>query len=181
MNSLKLLLTALILCSLSANSVSAETISWNPATTPAPRNDWIERHNGFVARARDGGVEVLFVGDSITDAWRNRGLSVWTERYAPLHAANFGIGGDRTEHVLWRLRNGELNGITPKVAVLIVGVCGAVYVRGILMKRIVAQFKVNILYDDEAYRNTDSQAEDVDKRIQFSFQEVANGKGKVAL
>lgn len=121
MNTLKPLLTALILCSLSANSVSAETITWNPATTPAPRNDWIERHNGFVARARDGGVDVLFVGDSITDAWRNRGLSVWTERYAPLHAANFGIGGDRTEHVLWRLRNGELNGITPKVAVLMIG------------------------------------------------------------
>src|SRR5688572_6383747 len=86
---------------ISASVLTAQNVPWNPATTPAPRNDWIERHSGFVANARDGGIEVLFLGDSITDAWRNTGKPVWTERYAPLHAANFGIGGDRTEHLLW--------------------------------------------------------------------------------
>jgi lysophospholipase L1-like esterase len=111
-----------LLAALLATEVGAQPAqSWNPAVTPAPRNDWIERHNGFVARARDGGVDVLFIGDSITDAWRGTGKDVWMERYAPLRAANFGIGGDRTEHLLWRLQNGELDGIKPKVAVLMIG------------------------------------------------------------
>ena len=48
-------------------------------------------------------------------------MTVWNQYYAPRHAANFGIGGDRTEHVLWRLENGELDGIKPKVIVLMIG------------------------------------------------------------
>jgi lysophospholipase L1-like esterase len=115
---------ALVLGLLPAVPASAQqtaTPIWNPATTPSPRNDWIERHNGFVARARDGGIDVLFVGDSITDGWRNRGKAVWAERYEPLKSANFGIGGDKTEHVLWRLQNGELEGFKPKAAVLMIG------------------------------------------------------------
>ncbi|HEY4247754.1 MAG TPA: platelet-activating factor acetylhydrolase IB subunit [Lacunisphaera sp.] len=93
----------------------------NPAIVPTLRNDWLQRHNGFVAEARKGGIDLLFVGDSITDFWRNRGKAVWNERYAPLKAANFGISGDRTEHVLWRLQNGELQGIDPKVTILMIG------------------------------------------------------------
>jgi lysophospholipase L1-like esterase len=61
------------------------------------------------------------MGDSITDFWRNRGSNVWNQYYAPQHAANFGISADRTEHVLWRLDNGELDGIHPKVVVLMIG------------------------------------------------------------
>jgi lysophospholipase L1-like esterase len=104
-----------------ASFAQTPTTPWNPAVTPTIKNDWIDRHNGFVARARDGGVDVLFVGDSITDGWRQRGKAVWTQRYEPLRAANFGIGGDRTEHVLWRLQNGELDGIKPKVTVVMIG------------------------------------------------------------
>jgi lysophospholipase L1-like esterase len=63
----------------------------------------------------------LFMGDSITDGWRGRGINVWNKYYAPQHAANFGIGGDRTEHVLWRMDHGELDGIKPKVVVLMIG------------------------------------------------------------
>ena len=110
-----------LIASLSAGLISAETASWKPATTSLPRYDWIGRHNGFVARARDGGVNVLFIGDSIADAWRNLGNAIWMERYAPMHAANFVIGDGRTEHVLWPLQNSELNGITPRVAVLTIG------------------------------------------------------------
>jgi hypothetical protein len=80
---------------------------------------WLKRHEGFVAQARQGGIDVLFVGDSITDGWRNQKL--WQERYVPLKAADFGISADRTEHVLWRLQNGELDGIKPKVVVLMIG------------------------------------------------------------
>ncbi len=92
----------------------------NTAIKPVPREGgWLKRHEGFVAQARQGGIDILFVGDSITDGWRNRQL--WKERYVPLKAADFGISGDRTEHVLWRLQNGELDGIKPKVIVLMIG------------------------------------------------------------
>jgi lysophospholipase L1-like esterase len=82
---------------------------------------WVRRHEGFVAQAKQGGIDVLFMGDSITDFWRNRGSNVWNQYYAPMHAANFGISGDRTQHVLWRMDNGELDGIHPKVVVLMIG------------------------------------------------------------
>ncbi len=99
----------------------AQTAIPNPAAVPKLRNDWLDRHNGFVARAHEGNVDLLFIGDSITDGWRGRGKEVWAQRYEPLKAANFGIGGDKTEHVLWRLQNGELDGIKPKVAVIMIG------------------------------------------------------------
>jgi len=79
------------------------------------------RHDGFLTIAKAGGVDLLFHGDSITDGWRSGGSSVWEKYWAPLKAANFGIGGDRTEHVIWRLRHGELEGIQPKLVVLMIG------------------------------------------------------------
>jgi lysophospholipase L1-like esterase len=93
----------------------------NTATNPAPRDSgWIKRHEGFVKEAQQGGIDILFLGDSITDFWRNRGSNVWNRYYAPRHAADFGISGDRTQHVLWRIDHGELNGIHPKVVVLLI-------------------------------------------------------------
>jgi lysophospholipase L1-like esterase len=91
-----------------------------PELRRSPTN-WVARHEGFVAEAKQGGVDLLFLGDSITDFWRNRGSNVWNQYYAPRHAANFGISGDRTEHVLWRIDHGELDGIHPKVVVLMIG------------------------------------------------------------
>jgi lysophospholipase L1-like esterase len=67
-------------------------------------------------------VDVLFLGDSITDAWRGKAAQpTWDKHFVPHNPANFGIGGDRTQHVLWRIQNGELDGITPKVVVLMIG------------------------------------------------------------
>jgi lysophospholipase L1-like esterase len=73
--------------------------------------------------AKAGNIDLLFVGDSITDWWRQqqRGLSVWTEYFAPLRAANFGIAGDTTQGVLWRMQNGELEGFSAKLIVLMLG------------------------------------------------------------
>src|SRR5581483_7232139 len=102
----------------------------NPATTPTPRigkdkkpdAGWMKRHEGFVDIAKKGGVNVLLLGDSITDAWRGKAAQeTWDKVFAPRKSANFGIGGDRTQHVLWRIQNGELDGITPKVAMLMIG------------------------------------------------------------
>ncbi|HLX59693.1 MAG TPA: GDSL-type esterase/lipase family protein [Planctomycetota bacterium] len=91
-----------------------------PATiTPTVKDR--NRHEGFVAIAKKGDVDLLFLGDSITDGWRGGGKKVWEENFAPLKAANFGIGGDRTQHVLWRIENGELDGIKPKLMVLMIG------------------------------------------------------------
>ena len=94
--------------------------SKGPSTTIPVEKDR-NRHEEFLKVAKAGGVDLLFLGDSITDGWRGGGKAVWDKYFAPLKAANFGISGDRTEHVIWRLRNGELEGISPKLAVLMIG------------------------------------------------------------
>jgi lysophospholipase L1-like esterase len=80
---------------------------------------WNQLHEAIVKRIKEGPVDLVFVGDSITEGWGNN--PVWQKNYAPLKAANLGIGGDTTENVLWRLENGEVEGIRPKVAVLLIG------------------------------------------------------------
>jgi len=92
-----------------------------PKTTQPVQKD-PKRHEQFLEIAKKGGVDLLFLGDSITDGWRGKnGKKTWDENFGPLNAANFGIGGDRTQHVLWRVQNGELEGIKPKLAVLMIG------------------------------------------------------------
>jgi lysophospholipase L1-like esterase len=88
---------------------------------------WMELHQRFLERAKKGDVNLLFLGDSITQGWDGHDkdgkgpLEVWKRHYGPRNAANFGIGGDRTQHVLWRLEHGEVDGIHPKVVVLMIG------------------------------------------------------------
>jgi len=65
--------------------------------------------------------EVVFIGDSITQGWENEGRAVWQRHYARHRALALGFGGDRTENVLWRLQQGEVDGTTPKVVVLMIG------------------------------------------------------------
>ena len=92
-----------------------------PAFQAYPRDPkWVARHYGFVERARQGKCDVLFLGDSITDGWNNQ-KELWARYYAPLKAVNFGISGDRTENIIWRITNGELGGIQPKVVMLLIG------------------------------------------------------------
>jgi lysophospholipase L1-like esterase len=96
----------------------------NPCTTPVDKKDkgWVSRHESFVERAKKGDVDVLFLGDSITHGWEGAGKKVWADKFEKFKPANFGISGDRTEHVLWRITEGkELEGISPKVAVLMIG------------------------------------------------------------
>jgi lysophospholipase L1-like esterase len=91
----------------------------NTAVIPSVKDE--NRHKGFLEIAKKGNIHVVFLGDSITDGWRGSGKDVWKDEMEPLKAANFGIGGDRTQHVLWRIENGELEGYKPKAAVLMIG------------------------------------------------------------
>jgi lysophospholipase L1-like esterase len=94
----------------------------NDATIPAPRTGkQLERHEEFNKRVKQGNVDLIFIGDSITQGWEGAGKNVWNEFYGKRNAVNLGIGGDRTQHVLWRLDHGNIDGINPKLAVLMIG------------------------------------------------------------
>ena len=92
------------------------------AVSPEPRGgNWIKRHESFNQRVAKGNVDLIFIGDSITHSWESNGKKAWAEYYANRNAVNLGIGGDRTQHVLWRLDNGNIKNISPKVAVVMIG------------------------------------------------------------
>lgn len=94
------------------------------AVTPVSREKpdwWGPRHQAVLDRVAQGNVDLLMIGDSITHGWESSGKAVWDKYYAPRNAVNMGFGGDRTEHVLWRLQNGEIANIHPKLAVLMIG------------------------------------------------------------
>lgn len=94
------------------------------AVTPIPcssKDWWMPRHQAVLDRIAQGNVDLLMIGDSITHRWENGGKAVWGQYYAPRNAVNMGFSGDRTEHVLWRLENGEIENIHPKLAILMIG------------------------------------------------------------
>lgn len=103
------------------NSWSAEPPT-HSAVTPVANDDgwWKERHELINSRTKEQ-VDLLFIGDSITQGWEGDGQAVWEKFYTPRHAMNAGISGDRTQNVLWRLDNGNLEGIHPKAAVVMIG------------------------------------------------------------
>jgi len=109
---------AFILAALVAGSVWAQQVS----TTPVPRDEgWKKRVERDVAKAKQGSWDVVFIGDSITDFWQNRGRAEWDTYFGSYKALNLGISADRTEHVLWRLDNGQLDGAPPKLFVVMIG------------------------------------------------------------
>lgn len=107
----------------------------NPNTAviaaPACEKDfynWTERHDAVCQAIREQPVKLVFVGDSITHLWggtptpnKQSGDKVWQEFYTPRNAINMGFGWDRTQQALWRIENGEFEGITPEVAVVLIG------------------------------------------------------------
>ena len=100
--------------------------------TPSPLNEswsldwWMKRHEAKlaeIARRKAAGerTELVFIGDSITHHWEEQQPELWNQFYGKYNALDLGYGGDRTENVLWRLQHGEIDGIDPKVAVLMIG------------------------------------------------------------
>jgi lysophospholipase L1-like esterase len=124
------LLAALGTSSMHANLRAPQpTDDWNtiPADRPMPRRDENSRiaHSDLLEKTRQGRIDVYFVGDSITRRWGATDypelLAHWRETFFGWNAANFAWGGDRTQHILWRLENGELDGVTPRVIVVQAG------------------------------------------------------------
>lgn len=128
-----LLFLAAICIGLSAIAQPAPAVAPAPVTGPSaapidpsaaiPKTGsavFFQKHEQFLARARSGPIGVLFLGDSITEGWA-KAPHIWEHYFAKYQPANFGIGGDQTQHVIWRIENGELDGITPKVVVLMLG------------------------------------------------------------
>ena len=113
-----------------ASAVAEDAVAAAPlheANKPVSRDGrWGTRHEQINKRIKQGDVDLVFIGDSITQGWEGNGRSVWAAAYGERKAANLGIGGDRTQHVLWRLENGNIDGISPKLAVIMIGTnnCG---------------------------------------------------------
>lgn len=105
-----------------------KTVSMTPDTLNESWSTewWLPRHLKKLEEIRSlkasgKNAEVVFIGDSITEGWEKEGKTVWDANYARYNALALGFGGDRTENVLWRLQHGEVDGIAPKVAVLMFG------------------------------------------------------------
>jgi len=98
----------------------------NSAIVPNLAQFFQKQHNANLAVAKQGDIDVLFMGDSITDFWRNlegayAGKPVMDKYWGGLKVANFGIAGDTTQGVLYRLRHGEGEGFSPKAVMLMIG------------------------------------------------------------
>ena len=98
------------------------------AVTPVPQNAdpnswWMKRHAQKMELVKKGGSKVVFIGDSITHFWESKGRMQWEKYFAgaPYNALDLGYSADCTEHVLWRLDNGELDGYEAKCVVLMIG------------------------------------------------------------
>lgn len=121
------LFASLLCLALLGGAASTAAFAGDPTVASPPTEDypwmsiatWQGIHQSFVAKAKEGKAEVIFFGDSITEQWRNN--AIWQKNYAPLNAANFGIGGDLTQNVLWRILNGETENAKPKVVILLIG------------------------------------------------------------
>jgi lysophospholipase L1-like esterase len=92
-------------------------------TRPTPRTAkwWKRRFVRYNKIAAAGNVDLIFLGDSITQNWERNGRKVWNEYYAKRNGANFGINSDRTQHVLYRVENGNFDRVSAKLIVLMIG------------------------------------------------------------
>jgi lysophospholipase L1-like esterase len=125
---MKLIFLFCILMALENFQVSgAETIqasilaaTTNTAVLPAPHTDRQQDYQRKLDRFAGKHSDIVFDGDSIMNRWETTGKELWQQRYAD-KAADFGIEGDHVENVLWRLRQGQVDGMDPKVIVLMIG------------------------------------------------------------
>lgn len=107
-----------------AAPVANDAVVLPACMVPVPRPDGAGgRQDEVLRRVREAKapVRVVFLGDSITQGWEDAGAAAWERDFAPLGALQIGVGGDRTEHVLWRLEKAPLTTLDPRVIVLMIG------------------------------------------------------------
>jgi beta-glucosidase len=109
-------------CGESAKQLPEVALNAHQAVTPVPQNAqwWRERLAAINQRIHESQVNMIFVGDSITQMWENA-PEIWNEFYGRRSAVNMGFSGDTTQNVLWRLQHGQIEGIAPKLAVVMIG------------------------------------------------------------
>src|SRR5215813_12746101 len=128
----KLLFLTTILTAMSVQQAAKSAGQQNtlpPGDQPVARSDQNSQiaHQELLEKARKGGIDVYFEGDSITRRWGSSDdqyksfLDNWRQNFFGWNAADFGWGGDTTQNILWRLNNGELDNINPKVIVILAG------------------------------------------------------------
>lgn len=125
----RLLLSLLIPLAMAAAAAQADRPPVEAADRPLPRADAnsLKAHEELMAKRSQGRIDVYFLGDSITRRWGASDaqyadlLANWNSNFKGWNAADFGWGADKTQNILWRLRQGELDGVNPKVIVLLAG------------------------------------------------------------
>jgi beta-glucosidase len=111
-------------CLIAALTIASAAFAGNTAIEPVSNENnanWMARHQAMNDRAKQGHVDLIYVGDSIVQHFDKQGKDTWDRYYAPRNGLNLGISGDRTEHVLWRLDHGNIDGISPKLAIVMIG------------------------------------------------------------
>jgi lysophospholipase L1-like esterase len=112
-------------------SFGAGTFNWpsppvppgaNPTLVPVPQMNWFDKfQQNLDASKKVSQINLIFDGDSITDFWQGTGKQVWNQHYTNLGAFDFGISADRVQNLLWRLQNGQVDNLHPKLVVLLIG------------------------------------------------------------
>lgn len=129
------LMSSLLLASLAGSALMACPIPvpTDPESpwTPSPRREdypwmsrveWCQRFQAQLQDPAREGTQLVFMGDSITQGWTDQAEDIWRAAFGHLQALRLGIGGDRTQNLLWRIENGELAGLNPRVLVLLIGI-----------------------------------------------------------
>lgn len=104
-------------------SVADASMPWEPEPNGDANSWWIQKHQQLLQQTHQykNSIRAVFIGASVTEYWLSEGRPIWDNYYAKRNAANYGIGGDSTSNVLWRLQNKELDGLNPKVIVFSCG------------------------------------------------------------
>ena len=100
---------------------------WNPSPRREDypwmsRQEWCQRFQANLHDPARAGAQLVFMGDSITQGWTEKAPAVWSSAFGAFHPLRLGIGGDRTQNLIWRIDQGELAGLQPKLLVLLIGI-----------------------------------------------------------